>query len=43
MLRGALGEARLRDLRAQGAAMDDDHVVALALDAVARTRAAAYQ
>jgi predicted ATPase/class 3 adenylate cyclase len=41
ILRGALGEARLRELRAAGAAMDDDHVVALALDAVVRTRAAA--
>jgi hypothetical protein len=41
ILRGALGETRLRELRAAGAAMDDDHLVALALDAVVRTQAAA--
>jgi predicted ATPase/class 3 adenylate cyclase len=40
ILRDALGEARLRELRLAGAAMDDDHVVALALDAIALTRAA---
>jgi hypothetical protein len=31
-----LGEARLADLRAQGAAMDEDDAVAYALDAIAR-------
>jgi predicted ATPase/class 3 adenylate cyclase len=41
ILLSRLGEARLRELRAEGAAMDDDHVVAVALDAMAQTRAAA--
>lgn len=36
LLREALGEARLRELRAQGAAMDDDHAVAYALEVIAR-------
>jgi hypothetical protein len=38
ILRDTLGEARLRDLRSQGEAMDDDHIVALTLDAIARAR-----
>ena len=38
LLRDALGEPRLRELRAQGTAMDDDHAVAYALDAVLRAR-----
>jgi hypothetical protein len=33
-----LGEERLRELRAQGAASDEDHAVAHALDAIARAR-----
>ena len=40
MLIEALGEPRLRELRAQGQALDDDQVVAFALDAIARARAA---
>jgi predicted ATPase/class 3 adenylate cyclase len=36
ILKDTLGEERLRQLRAEGEAMDDDHVVAYALDAVAR-------
>jgi hypothetical protein len=43
ILRAHLGEERLRELRAAGAAMDDDHVVAVALDAMARTRPAAEE
>ena len=35
----ALGQPRLRELRAQGQALDDDQVVAFALDAIARARA----
>jgi hypothetical protein len=38
ILRDTLGEARLRDLRSEGEAMDDDHIVALTLDAIARAR-----
>jgi hypothetical protein len=34
LLRDNLGEARLRDLRAQGEALDNDHAVAYALDAI---------
>jgi tetratricopeptide (TPR) repeat protein len=36
LLRETLGEARLAELRAQGAAMNEDHAVAYALDAIAR-------
>jgi hypothetical protein len=36
-LRDALGETRLHQLRAEGEAMDEDHAVAYALDAIART------
>jgi hypothetical protein len=36
ILRDTLGEERLRQLRAEGAAMDDDHVVAYTLDAIDR-------
>ena len=39
ILRDALGEVRLRELRSEGAALDDDQVVALALDAATRSRA----
>jgi hypothetical protein len=39
ILRGALGDARLRDLRSDGAELDDDQVVALALDATTRSQA----
>ena len=35
-LRNALGETRLHQLRAEGEAMDDDHAVAYALDAIDR-------
>ncbi len=35
-LREALGETRLRQLRAEGEAMDDDHAVAYALDAISQ-------
>ena len=35
-LRNALGEAHLHQLRAEGEAMDDDHAVAYALDAIGR-------
>jgi len=35
-LRDALGETRLHQLRAEGEAMDDDHVVAYALEAISR-------
>jgi hypothetical protein len=38
LLRETLGEARLAELRAQGEAMDEDHAVAYALDAIARVR-----
>jgi predicted ATPase/class 3 adenylate cyclase len=41
ILRNALGEAHLRELRSAGEAMDDDHAVALTLDAIARARSAA--
>jgi predicted ATPase/class 3 adenylate cyclase len=34
LLQDTLGEARLRELRAEGAAMDFDHAVAYALDAI---------
>lgn len=35
ILQGTLGEARLRQLRAEeGQAMDDDHLVAYTLDAI---------
>jgi hypothetical protein len=40
ILRDALGEAHLRELRSAGEAMDDDHAVALILDAIARARSA---
>jgi hypothetical protein len=40
ILRDALGDARLRELRSQGEAMDDDQIVAIALDAIARAQAA---
>ena len=36
ILQGSLGEERLRQLRAEGQAMDDDHAVAYALDAMSR-------
>ena len=36
ILQGSLGEERLRQLRAEGQAMDDDHVVAYTLDAIGR-------
>jgi predicted ATPase/class 3 adenylate cyclase len=36
VLRDALGEPRLRQLRAQGESMEDDHIVAYALDALGR-------
>jgi predicted ATPase/class 3 adenylate cyclase len=36
ILRDILGEERLRQLRAEGEAMDDDHVVAYTLDAIGR-------
>jgi hypothetical protein len=36
ILQGTLGEERLRQLRTQGEAMDDDHVVTYALDAIGR-------
>jgi predicted ATPase len=39
ILRDTLGEARLRELRSQGEAMDDDEIVAVALDAIARAQA----
>jgi hypothetical protein len=35
-LRNALGETRLHQLRAEGEAMDDDHAVAYALEAINR-------
>jgi predicted ATPase/class 3 adenylate cyclase len=35
-LRNALGEARLHQLRTEGEAMDEDHAVAYALDAIGR-------
>jgi hypothetical protein len=35
-LRNALGETRLRQLRAEGEAMDYDHAVAYALEAISR-------
>jgi predicted ATPase len=38
ILRDALGETRLRELRAEGEALDDETVVALTLDAIARAR-----
>jgi len=38
-----LGKTRLRDLRAQGEAMDDDSVVAFAIDAIAKAQAAMPQ
>ena len=34
MLQVSLGEVRVRELRAEGAAMDFDHAVAYALDAI---------
>ncbi len=40
ILRDALGDARLRELRSQGEAMDDDQIVVIALDAIARAQAA---
>jgi predicted ATPase/class 3 adenylate cyclase len=36
VLRNALGEMRLHQLRAEGEAMDDDHAVAYALEAISR-------
>jgi Phage integrase family len=42
MLREALGDERLRELRAEGGAMDDDSVVTLTLDAVTRARASVH-
>jgi hypothetical protein len=41
ILLGTLGETRLRELRAEGAALDDDHVAGFALDAIAKARAVA--
>ena len=38
LLRDTLGELQLRELRAEGEAMDDDHAVAYALDVVSRAR-----
>jgi hypothetical protein len=35
-LRNAHGETRLHQLRAEGEAMDDDHAVAYALEAISR-------
>ena len=43
LLHDALGETRLRDLRAEGEAMDDDQIVALALGAIAKARAGALE
>jgi hypothetical protein len=43
ILRETLGEARLRELRSQGEAMDEDDVVRLTLDAIARARSAALR
>jgi hypothetical protein len=39
ILSDALGEDRLRELRTEGAALDNDHAVALALDAIVRAQA----
>jgi hypothetical protein len=36
ILRDTLGEERLRQLRAEGQAMDNDHVVAYTVDAIGR-------
>jgi len=36
ILKGALSEERLHRLRAEGQAMDDDHVVACTLEAIER-------
>jgi hypothetical protein len=36
LLRDTLGEVRLHDLRAEGEAMDDEHAVAYARDAIGR-------
>jgi predicted ATPase len=41
ILRATLGEARLRELRSQGEAMDDNDVVRLTLDTIARAKSAA--
>jgi predicted ATPase len=38
ILRDALGETRLRELRAEGEALEEETVVALTLDAIARAR-----
>jgi hypothetical protein len=38
ILQEALGDARLHALRAQGEAMDDDHTVEYALDAITRAQ-----
>lgn len=38
LLCDSLGEGRLRELRAQGEAMDDDAIVTYALDAIAKFR-----
>jgi tetratricopeptide (TPR) repeat protein len=38
ILRDGLAEAQLRELRSEGAALDDDQVLALAFDAIARTQ-----
>jgi predicted ATPase/class 3 adenylate cyclase len=43
LLRDALGEAGLRELRAEGAGMDDDRVVAIALDIITRCLDASQQ
>jgi predicted ATPase/class 3 adenylate cyclase len=43
ILRETLGEPHLRELRSLGEATDDDHIVALTLDAIARAQAAATQ
>jgi predicted ATPase len=43
ILRETLGEAHLRELRSLGEATDDDHIVALTLDAIARAQSAATQ
>jgi hypothetical protein len=39
VLRETVGDARLRELRAEGAATDRDHDVLIALDAIARAHA----
>ncbi len=41
VLRELLGEGRLRQLRSEGESMDDDRVVASALNVIAKVRARA--